>query len=184
MINYAEAHIPTEQSSASEDTRISRPHGDEKWTFGAEKTPREGTQTSNAVSLLIPYKSLPRIARLRNSMEFREVYESGKRYDGHLMTVFVQANKLDYHRIGITASRKVSLGAVGRNRLKRLLRETFRLSVTTLDSLQVRYDWVLNAKRSLLKMKVAAALRDFHEIIARVECAEHEAFNRTKQQNP
>ena len=100
------------------------------------------------------------------------------------MTVFIQPNKLEHHRLGITASRKVSHDAVGRNRLKRLLRETFRLSNGTLERLQVRYDWVLNAKRSLLHVKVAASLQDFQEIIARVESAERGHSNATEQHNP
>lgn len=36
-------------------------------------------------------------------------------------------NGLSYNRLGVTASRKVA-GAVGRNRIKRLVREAFRLT--------------------------------------------------------
>jgi ribonuclease P protein component len=111
---------------------------------------------------------LSRAAKLRNSSEFRIVYESGKRYDGRLMTAFVQRNDCEHHRLGITASRKVSRAAVGRNRLKRLLRETFRLSSTSLQELSSRYDWVLNAKRSLLEVKLSVVLEDFQGIVARL----------------
>ena len=109
---------------------------------------------------------MSRTAKLRNSSEFRIVYESGKRYDGRLMTAFVRRNDCGRHRLGITASRKVSRAAVGRNRVKRLLREAFRLSGERLQGTQAQYDWVLNAKRSLLEVKLAAALDDFHRIIA------------------
>ena len=110
--------------------------------------------------------------RLRNSGEFRRVYSGGRRYDGHLMTAFVQPNGLTHHRLGITASRKAIGNAVERNRSKRLLRETFRLSQTTLEALDVKYDWVLNAKRSLLRVKVGAPLEEFQKIIARVSVGE------------
>jgi ribonuclease P protein component len=111
---------------------------------------------------------LPRSAKLRKSSEFRVVYGSGRRYDGVLMTAFVLPNPHGQHRLGITASRKVSRNAVGRNRVKRLLRESFRLSGTTLGELGQNYDWVLNAKRPLLKVKMAAALDDLQRIAGRV----------------
>jgi ribonuclease P protein component len=68
----------------------------------------------------------------------------------------------------VTASRKATGHAVERNRAKRLLRTMFRLSSQDLDSLALRYDWVFNAKRSLLSEKVIGPLEEFHQIIARV----------------
>lgn len=84
------------------------------------------------------------------------------------MTAFVHPNGLHHHRLGITASRKAIGNAVERNRSKRLLRETFRMNEAALSNLKMRYDWVLNARRSLLCVKVTAPLEDFQRIIARV----------------
>lgn len=85
------------------------------------------------------------------------------------MTAFVaSARSGQQHRLGITASRKVSRSAVGRNRVKRLLRESFRLSGAELAGLRHSYDWVLNAKRSLLEVKLAAPLDEFRRIVERV----------------
>jgi ribonuclease P protein component len=112
---------------------------------------------------------LPKQVHLRSSGEFRRVYAHGKRYDGSLMTAFIQRNDLQHHRFGITASRKAIGNAVERNRSKRLLRETFRQSRTLVEGIDVKYDWVLNAKRSLLNVKVMAALEEFQRILARVQ---------------
>lgn len=111
---------------------------------------------------------MPGSAKLRKTAGFRDVYESGRRYDGLFLTAFVRPNLCGQNRLGITASRKVARDAVGRNRVKRLLRESFRLSKESLDNLTGTYDWVLNAKRSLLEVKLTAPLEDFQRIVKRV----------------
>ncbi len=105
---------------------------------------------------------------LRGSSDFQKVYRTGKRYEGNLLTAFVLPNSLTHHRLGITASRKALGNAVDRNRAKRLLRETFRVTSTHLDHLQQRYDWVLNARRTLLYPESRKRLEEFEKIIASV----------------
>lgn len=106
---------------------------------------------------------------LSKSSDFRLAYTYGKRYEGSLITVFIRPNNLDGHRLGVTASRKLSPLAIQRNRAKRLLREVFRLVFPSLVELQISYDWVINAKRTLLKRKVSAPIIEFREIVACVQ---------------
>jgi ribonuclease P protein component len=71
--------------------------------------------------------NFPKIARLRASKEFKAVYDRRcKASDGTLL-VFVAGNSLARTRLGLSVSRKFG-PAVRRNRLKRLVREAFRLS--------------------------------------------------------
>jgi ribonuclease P protein component len=88
------------------------------------------------------------------------------------MTAFVLPNNLSENRLGVTASRKALGNAVQRNRAKRLLRETFRLRESSVCGLRKKYDWVLNAKRKLLSCKVAAAINEFDEVLAKVALEE------------
>jgi ribonuclease P protein component len=111
-------------------------------------------------------------AYLRGSNDFQKVYRQGNRYEGVLMTVFVLPNHLSQNRLGVTASRKAVGNAVQRNRAKRLLKETFRLKRSSLNSLLQRYDWVVNAKRPLPSLKVAAAIEEFENLVSRVANAE------------
>ena len=111
-------------------------------------------------------------AYLRGSNDFQKVYRQGKRYDGVLMTAFVLPNNLAHNRFGVTASRKALGNAVQRNRAKRLLKETFRLRSSSVNSLLQRYDWVINAKRRLPSLKVNAAIAEFENLVIRVANAE------------
>ena len=118
---------------------------------------------------------MPKDARLRQPAEFRAVYDGGKRFDGRLVTAFVRANQLAQHRLGITASRKMSRLAVKRNRAKRLLREAFRLNGSELAGLGNRYDWVFNARRLIIQEKAEAVAADLRRIIAQVGRSEQTA---------
>ncbi len=106
---------------------------------------------------------------MRKPGEFRRVYENGRRFEGRFMTVFIVPSETDFQRLGITASKKAVGNAVNRNRAKRLLREAFRLSKAELNEFDGKFDWVLNARRSLLKVKLEKPLEEFRQIVAKVK---------------
>lgn len=118
--------------------------------------------------------ALPKTSRVAKSAEFRLVYSEGKRFDGRFMTLFLRPNNQGIQRLGVTASKKGIGKAHDRNRAKRLLREAFRLSRIELDGLSQKYDWVLNCKRNLLRVKLEKPLGDFRQIIEAVKNSELE----------
>ena len=113
-------------------------------------------------------EALPKRCRLRARAEFQRVYAEGQRYDGRLMAAFLRKNDLPEHRLGVTASTKAIGKSVDRNRARRLLREVFRRSPNELNALSQHYDWVFNARRSLLSSNEELRFREFRRIVEQV----------------
>jgi len=63
---------------------------------------------------------------LRKGWEFEYVYSRGKRLHGDGFTLICRLNNTESSRLGISVHRNIR-GAVKRNRLKRIIRESFRL---------------------------------------------------------
>ena len=164
--NYAEKNISAEQPPSRQKARLSGKDGDQERPGRTQAPPRQRTQEINSPPLL--GFGLPKEARLLKRADFLRVYEHGKRFEGRFMTVFILPAKLEIHRVGITATKKAIGKAHDRNRAKRLLRESFRLSRVELDAVATKYDWVVNARRSILNVKLEKPLAEFRQIAEKV----------------
>lgn len=65
-------------------------------------------------------------ARVRSRAEYDRVFSQGRRVADRLLVLHVLAAPDGGARLGLAVSRKVDPRAVGRNRIKRVLREQFR----------------------------------------------------------
>src|ERR1700735_5149196 len=93
---------------------------------------------------------LPKAARILRSADFRLIYDHGFRVSGPLFAAFCRAREgaaVDLGaRLGLTVPRAVGQ-AVIRNRIKRRLREVFRLHRAKIAP---KWDIVLNPRRAAL----------------------------------
>lgn len=70
--------------------------------------------------------------RLRRPRDFQRAYREGSRAKASQLIVVAVPNGLDHPRLGLSVGRRIWRGAVQRNRVRRLFREAFRLSVPEL----------------------------------------------------
>ncbi|MEN8174850.1 MAG: ribonuclease P protein component [Pseudomonadota bacterium] len=78
-----------------------------------------------------------RSRRLLTAAEFRQVFAAPKRSTDHLFTVLTRGSREGNARLGLAISRKLVRRAVDRNRIKRLVRESFRQHQVQLKGLDV-----------------------------------------------
>jgi ribonuclease P protein component len=67
-----------------------------------------------------------RHSRLLKPAEFKLVFQQPIRSGDDCFRVLARANGIQHHRLGMAVSKKACARAVGRNRIKRVIRENFR----------------------------------------------------------
>ncbi len=75
---------------------------------------------------LIEAQVFPRSNRLTSASGFSRVFQRAQRSGDKYFTVLYRRNDLGYPRLGLAIAKKRVRRAVGRNRLKRISRDSFR----------------------------------------------------------
>jgi ribonuclease P protein component len=92
--------------------------------------------------------------RLRRPGEFQAAYREGRRFGNKLLTATVRPNGQAAVRLGLSIAARTVGNAVSRNRLRRLIRESFRLQQLALPPVDI----IIGA-RSAARAAGAADLR-------------------------
>jgi ribonuclease P protein component len=104
----------------------------------------------------------PRSSRILRPAEFRTVYDNGIRVSSPIFAAFCLARHEGGNvRLGLTVPRAVGK-AVFRNRIKRRLREAFRIHRAEFGP---QWDIVLNPRRAALVAPPAEIERAFQKVI-------------------
>lgn len=85
--------------------------------------------------------------RIRKNSHFRYIYSHGKSYSNSNLVLYYIRNKKNINRLGLSVSKKVG-NSVTRNRIRRLVRENYRLNK---ESFKVGYDFVFIARTQSAK---------------------------------
>jgi ribonuclease P protein component len=81
--------------------------------------------------------TLPPTRRLRLKTDFEAVYSRGQRLSDASFNIVMRANELGAPRIGLAVSVKSTGNSVVRNRIRRLIRESFRLRQDQLPAVDI-----------------------------------------------
>lgn len=91
----------------------------------------------------------PRTARLLTSADFQSVFKKPKKFHSRFFSIYVAPNSLSESRLGLAVSKKALPKAAARNRIKRLVRESFRKNRWQFSSLDV----IFLARKELLSIE-------------------------------
>jgi ribonuclease P protein component len=108
--------------------------------------------------------SLSSSPRALRTADFRKVYDHGKRVSGPLFAAFCLARPEDQSsgpRLGLTVPRAIG-GSVVRNRIKRRMREAFRLHRADLNP---QWDIVINPRRTAFAAPFTELERALRKVI-------------------
>ena len=74
---------------------------------------------------------------MRRPAEFKRIYAIGRRFGNEYFTANAQANGLSWPRLGMSIAARNLRRAVDRNRVRRLIRESFRVHQQGLPPLDI-----------------------------------------------
>lgn len=99
---------------------------------------------------------------LRRKKDFTTIYNRGKSIGDRYVVLFFRKNNLPYNRMAFLASKKVG-NSVKRNRARRLMKESYRLTEMKLpegyDFIFIARNTIANAKCAEVKKSLQSALR-------------------------
>lgn len=102
---------------------------------------------------------------LTENHQFRRLYRTGESVVTPFVVVYFKPNKLNYNRLGITATKKIG-NAVERNRARRLIKEAYSQLEPLIDD-GVFYDYVMVARRKTVFAKMQQVQESLNQALGK-----------------
>jgi len=122
-----------------------------------------------------PRHTFRRSHRLGGRLAFAAVFEAKTKDSKGPLTLYSRPNDLGHSRLGLSISRKVGT-APRRNRIKRLLRESFRLQQHELPR---GYDWVF-----VVRPHEPLTLADYQALLRGLTLKSHDRWTKREGTKP
>lgn len=87
--------------------------------------------------------------RLENASQFNRVFDQATKSSSEFFTILSRENTVGQPRLGVIVAKSRAKRAVDRNTIKRIIRESFRLTKTSLPA----YDFIVILKRPIKAIK-------------------------------
>ena len=111
---------------------------------------------------------MKRATTVKENYEFRRIYAKGKSGVSPCLVVYCRPNRRENNRLGVTVSAKLG-HAVVRNRVRRRLREIFRLSQ---PKMKQGYDIIIVARSRAVRATYRELTKDFLRVCEKLALLE------------
>jgi len=105
--------------------------------------------------------------KIKRGWQFEKVYKEGNKYFDDLFVLYALPNNIEEVRIGLTVTKKIGK-SVQRNRIKRLIREAFRLS----NGISPGNDIVVIARKPSVDLKYSQVKNSLNHLLRRAKLLE------------
>lgn len=105
--------------------------------------------------------SLSRSERITKTSDFKQALKNGSFYNGKALKLSISRNGCGVSRIGVSLRKHIFKLAVSRNRLRRCIREIFRLNK---EKLAKGYDIIAIPRAAAIDLKYEALTGEFLEL--------------------
>ena len=103
---------------------------------------------------------LPKSSIIRNKFEFNRVYSKGRSYVNQMMIIHLVNSDKVKGKVGFAVGKKIG-NAVVRNRIKRLMREAYRISQHCINQ---NVSMILIARKPLVEAKSYLVKKSFIDL--------------------